>query len=130
MCVLVEARDASNASEVDKAQGLWNLLDDVYAAHPDLVDFTHDRRRIHAAELVVAAWNAQQGRPSPQRLEKPQCVNDLSRRLTAHHAHDNAQQREGESQTTLPDATGPSEMDLSFDIDFGDIDWGFWNSID
>lgn len=130
MCVLVEARDASNASEVDKAQELWNLLSDVYAAHPDLVDFTHDRRRIHAAELVVAAWNAQHGRPSPQRLEKPKCVDELSQRLTAHHAHENAQQREGEGQSALLSATEPSEMDLNFDIDFGDIDWGFWNSID
>lgn len=88
---------------------------------------------MHAAELVVAAWNAQQGSSGVQRLEKPKFVDDLSQRLTVHHAHDNAQQREAENQTTgesAQAATGPFDMDLSFDIDFEDIDWGFWNNID
>jgi hypothetical protein len=133
MCILVEVRDASNASEVEKAQELWNLLGDVYAAHPDLVDFTHDRRKIHAAELVVAAWNTKQGDFGALRLERPRFVEDLLQRLNAHRAHEDARQHEAEAQPTVGSAqavTEPIEKDLSFDMDFEDIDWGFWNSID
>lgn len=130
MCVLVEARDASNANEVEKAQDLWNLLDDVYAAHPDLVDFTHDRRKLHAAELVIAAWKTHQSNEDARCIEKPKFLEDVSQRLTTCHPPCEGQERQAEAIESAQPAAEPIDMDLSFDIDFEDIDWGFWNSID
>jgi len=52
MVVLVEA---SHERDVDKCQHIWSLLSHLYAANTSLLELTENRRRLHAAELIVAA---------------------------------------------------------------------------
>jgi hypothetical protein len=52
MCVLVEASDTDDMA---KAQELWDLLASVYATDTELFELAEDRRRLHAAELIIAA---------------------------------------------------------------------------
>jgi hypothetical protein len=51
MCVLVEASDES---DIYKAKELWDLLACVYEANANLLELLEDRRKFHAAELIVA----------------------------------------------------------------------------
>lgn len=138
MVVLVEA---SHESDMDKCQRIWSLLSDLYAANTSLLELTEDRRRLHAAELIVAAWKTCQSKGTVgQSSLKPElvmtlesrlaeCLNMSAQRSSAKNGHkDNTGEATGlEIPQSLPveqDATG------LFDLDFQDIDWSFWNSID
>ena len=133
MFVLIEA---SNQSDLDKAQELWDLLASIYAANTDLLELSEDRRKLHAAELIVAGWNAHRNKRDNQQLENPAFVVEIGQKLAQYRAdlesdatQTSQQQRDGQAET----AAGFSlegTLDFDFDMDFQDIDWSFWSSMD
>ncbi len=128
MCVLVEA---SHEDDQSKIQETWDLLADLYAANSTLSQLSEDRRRHHAADIVVAAWKARQHKLGSDRIsETPAFVADLEAQLLHLHAQ----------PATSPDA-GPTRLDpeihppehdfaATFDLDLTDIDWDFWSTVD
>ncbi|KAH3905269.1 hypothetical protein HBH56_218900 [Parastagonospora nodorum] len=140
MVVLVEASDTSN---VVKAQELWDLLASVYASNADMFDLADDRRRLQAAEHVVAAWKAYPGRFDGQLLRQPPFILEVAQRLTTHRAgldpgsmqpdYTPQEYKEEvlETPAEMPEGTFfDAEFDFEFDMELQDIDWSFWSSID
>ena len=85
--IIGEVWRQQSKTEVEK---LWDLLGDLYAANTSLSDFSEDRRKFRAAELVVAAWKSNalthQGHQSKKtqsqmQLYKPPLVGDLETKL-------------------------------------------------
>jgi hypothetical protein len=126
MIVLVEA---SNTSEMLKAQELWDLIDSVYANNPDLLNLAEDRRRSHAAEQIVAAWTTHPDRSTE--LRPPKFMQDMTRRLAALRVDPDLANRHPSDNVDVSE-TVLEEFDfgLEFDMDLGDIDWSFWSSVD
>lgn len=137
MCVLVEA---SRIDDLPKAQEVWDLLSEVYNTNRELHDVIEDRRRYHAAELVIAAWKAWQNKPSPLKLiENPTFVDGLEKELAKHRKKSEKAAGKtvaGASSSPAPpsitphDALTQEDFTAVFDLDFQDIDWSFWDSID
>jgi hypothetical protein len=133
--------EASREIDITKAQETWDLLASVYACNMSLLDLEEDRRKLHAAELVVAAWKTWQNKFAVERqLAPPQFVVDLQRELASHRARVN---QEILSEAALQRSTQKSvvpitpesymteeDMNNTFDLDFQDIDWSFWNSME
>lgn len=134
MCVLIEARDTV---DMVQAQELWKLLLDVYAAHGELLDFAEDRRRVQAAEIVLATWNTHKDKLAGQITMQPEILSKVSHDLAAYRTTldpvmDSASLRDEGGLLPLdtqPEAT-VLEQDFSFDLDFQDIDWSFWISME
>lgn len=134
------------------------MLADLYSANLSLSEFAEDQRRVHAAELIVSAWKARSTHlatlgPAPA---KPNFVISLEVRLAETHAKARAQKSEllprssGAQLPPTPATTSQStgiptpnpnglESDALLDdryfddlsaIDFDQIDWAFWNSVD
>lgn len=138
MFVLVEA---SRETDIFKAQETWELLASVYATNPNLFELSADRRRHHAAELVVAAWKAWQTRlgSSAQSMTPPDFVLQLEAELAAYRAEieyektsASTQQQNAQSnvEPITPDSIMNEDMNVVFDLDFQDIDWSFWSSME
>jgi hypothetical protein len=134
MFVLVEAHEQSDTY---KAQELWMLLSDVYAAHIDLLVLADDKRKFHAAELVVTAWNAHQSKTSGENLETPDFVVEIANKLAEYCT--SVEEGNAETQLNAGNYEAPSPLStdeifaegtFEFDINLQDIDWGFWSSID
>ncbi|KAF2831472.1 hypothetical protein CC86DRAFT_463354 [Ophiobolus disseminans] len=128
MIVLIEA---SGSSDI-KGDELWELLSKVYEANPDLYDLADDRRKLHAAELIVAASKAHRAKHGSSPLESLMPFEQLKGVLAAYRAATGA---DGSMQnaTVLAVDDGLSldiDLGFEFDMDFHDIDWSFWNSID
>jgi hypothetical protein len=134
MFVLVEAYEEC---ELPKAQELWEFLSEVYAAHTDLLELADDKRKLHAAELIVTAWNAHLIKIPGQGPNTPDFVVALSNRLAEYRASFKGDSAEGhlntgdfcDQATTSADET-IAEGDFEFGMDLQDIDWSFWSSID
>ena len=139
MVVLMEV---SRENDAEKCQRIWMVLSDLYAAKTALFELTEDRRHLHAAELLVAAWKRCQSKGTTGlSYTMPEFVSSLKTRLA---------QCMAESTMLTPDVRdardngldshiGPDtpqslrfepDVDALFDLDFQDIDWAFWNSID
>ena len=137
MVVLVEA---SQENDVDKCERIWALLSDLYAANTSLFELTQNRRRLHAAELIVAAWRTCQSKGTVGHSSaKPEFVSRLKSRLAecttestvASNAKNEHEGPEGRMEPNNPQGLPPDQdVDTLFDLDFQDIDWAFWNSID
>ncbi|MDI1489607.1 MAG: hypothetical protein OHK93_000804 [Ramalina farinacea] len=138
MCVLVEM---SHGKDSSKAQRIWDLLSDLYTANASLSELLEDRRRLHAARLVVTAWKACLNNPDTDRsLPNPDFVANLEARLSEVStglapnikAKDTPHETVGQSLDPMIPEGFMAEQDFSaaFDFDFPDIDWSFWNSID
>lgn len=137
MFVLVEA---ARENDVSKAQEMWDLLASVYTCNVSLHDLEEDRRRLHAAELVVAAWKAWQNKFGIGQYTPPQFVVDLESGLASHRTRVGQEITSGSvvqrgPRTSFAPITPESfltaeDMSGTFDLDFQDIDWSFWNSMD
>lgn len=138
MFVLVEA---SRENDISRAQEMWDLLASVYACNASLYDLEEDRRKLHAAELVIAAWKTWQHKFGVnQTLTPPHFVADLEDILASHRTRANKemktnpalQQADQQGIMSLTPESFLAEEDLNgtFDLDFQDIDWSFWNSMD
>lgn len=138
MVVLVET---SQETDTDKCERIWALLSDLYGANRSLLDLAEDRRKLHAGELIVAAWRTCQSKGAVGRsLSKPSFVSELEECLQSCSIELNQTSNTGE--VNGPDLVGRDGLDTShsfladvdesglFSLDFEDIDWSFWNSID
>lgn len=85
--VLIEARRQFDTPRADR---IWGLLSDIYAANPSLRELQEDRRRSHAVELLLVAWRARENflfeRQQRQQdmyrpVQKPAFLDDLENRL-------------------------------------------------
>lgn len=138
MCVVVEA---SHQNDPSKTQCIWDLLSNLYSTNSTLSRLSEDRRRPHAAELVVAAWKARQNTStSHQHLPQPECLAHLEAKLSeyrtelAQSKNAHAARQEDIEQKPEPISSeqlfAEQDVDAIFDLDFQDIDWSFWSSID
>jgi hypothetical protein len=134
MSVLVESHEESDPY---KEQKLWELLSDVYAAQTDLLSLEDDRRNLHAAELVVTAWNAHCNKSPGEFLVAPPFVVTLSNKLAEYRARfepENVEERRNTAEFQQLDSVSTegilTEGYFEFDMDLQDIDWSFWSSID
>ena len=136
MCLLVEA---AHQAEGPKMKEIWNLLAELYDSNKFLSELDEDRRRVHAAELVAAAWKARQNNIAPNVCPpKPAFVVHLETQLAEHRLH--KAQSHGARVTNVcqaneavnADTLFPELQDVNadFSLDFSDIDWAFWSSID
>jgi hypothetical protein len=137
MGVLVEA---TNETIPHRTQRIWELMTDLYACHEALFQLAEDRRRKEAATHIVKAWKAraskwQAGTCPP----KPEFVKKLEARLADMQKaapsipSTSTVQNNGEYQISQPSApVAPAGVDFSdiFELDFENIDWSFWASID
>ena len=55
--ILVEAR---RQCETARAERIWEVLSNVYAAHHGLSELHDDRRKSYAVELMIVAWRARE----------------------------------------------------------------------
>lgn len=120
-----------------RAQELWKLMLEVYAMHEELLDFSGDRRRIQAAEIVLATWHSHEEKFAGHNHDKPEMLSKLSLELATYRAGlepvVNPAMYRDESVSSAPDMLPEAtaiEEDFSFDLDFQDIDWSFWNSME
>ena len=138
--VLSEA--TQQTSNPSKAAKIWNLPIDVYASNPGLSDLTEDPRKLHAAELMVAAWKIQERCLLGSRRDsgKPAPLAQLEIRLA--EAKEQAEQPEqarpqqsvmANAELPMPQETGAvtvddTDMDMNSvaELTFDDIDWSFW----
>ncbi len=110
--VLIEARRQFDTS---KAERIWLVLSDVYAANPSLSELLEDRRKPYAVELMIVAWRARETflferqqrqldtyRPS----QKPAFLVDLENRLLKYFEAGNpggpSKRKLGEAETLDP----------------------------
>lgn len=150
--VVIEARWKSNTR---KAEQIWELLSEVYAANRGLSELSKDRRKAYAVELMVAAWKPRDkflfeqsqrddGYHPPKEpaflvaLEvevaklKEADTTDQSKRK-----HDDAEivdlppvKKSAISIDTQPQVVPMGDPAIGqFDFDFDDVDWSFWNAI-
>lgn len=131
--------EAAHEEDPDNAQKMWDLLSNTYANNSNLWELWEDRRKYQAAELVVIAWRTWQKRFGiALHLSNPSFVEDLERELVKQRQKTNEEtfydplQPHTEVTPLTPDTVGAVEGDVDavFDVDFQDIDWSFWSSID
>ena len=106
-----------------KAQRIWDLLSDLYTYNKNLHELSEDRRKFHAAELIVKAWKARQTADSSART--PLCVSILEPLLSAHRADVEHVQLQPVGQSLEPVMTD-EDLNEILGLEFQDIDWGFW----
>ena len=121
MCVLVEA---SRQNDSSRTREIWDLLSDLYATNSFLSELSEDRRRSHAASLIINAWKAQSKPDSNHHLTKPGFVSALETQVL----RDNI--RLGPETDPVAGPIIDQDINAMLDFDFQDIDWSFWNSID
>ena len=135
MCLLVEA---SHQDDPGKVQRIWDLLSDLYSANDSLSQLSEDRRRSHAAALLVAAWKSRIHKSSSEHsFQTPMFVVNLEKRLR--EAQMEAARTSGAGPPQQADTHVSAEPELGmtleglnpvFELDFQDIDWSFWSSMD
>lgn len=106
-----------------KAQRIWELLSDLYTYNKNLLELSEDRRKLHAAELIIKAWKARQmANPS---APTPSCVSMLEPLLSEHRTDADHLQSEASGQQLEPVMTD-EDLNEILGLEFQDIDWGFW----
>lgn len=135
MFVLVELARETNTF---KAQETWDLLAKLYSVNCTLSDLPGDRRRHHAAELIVAAWKTSVQKFGHHDSQTPNFVVDLKRALGVYRTAENQSHSGGLVQQqyaqeagipATPESFAPeNDFNAVFDLDFQDIDWSYWNS--
>ncbi|KAJ6790270.1 hypothetical protein PWT90_06586 [Aphanocladium album] len=118
--------DLPHLTDADRMKSAWALLGDLYGFAEFLSDFGVDKRRLRAAELVVAAWKtcatkpALEGKPIPEWITKLEL--DVSDAANDENVLENHQDAE---HTIHTDEEGHTFSDL-LNVDFADIEWSFW----
>ncbi|THW89161.1 hypothetical protein D6D15_05457 [Aureobasidium pullulans] len=118
--VIVEVMQLKGSPE---AQRIWDLLSDLYTYNKNLLELSEDRRKLHAAELITSAWKARQ--TADPSAYKPACVSILEPLLSDNRGDATKTQTEVVGQPLEPVMTD-EDLDTMLDLEFQDIDWGFW----
>lgn len=106
-----------------EAQRIWDLLSDLYTYNKNLLELSEDRRKLHAAELITSAWKARQ--TADPSAYKPACVSILEPLLSDNRGDATKTQTEVVGQPLEPVMTD-EDLNAMLDLEFQDIDWGFW----
>ncbi|KAJ3499575.1 hypothetical protein NLG97_g213 [Lecanicillium saksenae] len=118
--------DLPHINDSDQLAKAWKILGDLYTSAEFLSDFDIDKRRLRAAELVVAAWNTCATKPSLEGRPMPDWISKLL--LDISKGGDEvilfAQRQDVESRTHTGDEI-QTFSDL-LNLDFADIEWSFW----
>ncbi|KAG9563687.1 hypothetical protein KCU71_g6127, partial [Aureobasidium melanogenum] len=110
-----------------KAQRIWDLLSNLYTHNKNLLELSEDRRKLHAAELIINAWKARQTvTPS---APVPLCISMLEPLLSGYRAGVGHVQSEAAGQVLEPVMTD-EDLNEILGLEFQDIDWGFWAGIE
>ncbi|KAI5264013.1 hypothetical protein E4T47_08875 [Aureobasidium subglaciale] len=118
--VIVEVMQLKGAPE---AQRIWDVISDLYTYNKNLLELSEDRRKHHAAELIIKAWKARaQADPS---AFKPSCVAVLES-LLAEKQSDAVQAQFGDTGQPLDPVMTDEDLNAILDMEFQDIDWSFW----
>ncbi|TIA36941.1 hypothetical protein D6C79_08191 [Aureobasidium pullulans] len=118
--VIVEVVQLKGSTE---AQRIWDLLSDLYTYNKNLLELSEDRRKLHAAELITSAWKARQ--TADPSAYKPACVSILQPLLSDNRGDATKTQTEVAGQPLEPVMTD-EDLNAMLDLEFQDIDWGFW----
>jgi hypothetical protein len=106
-----------------KAQRIWDLLSDLYTYNKPLLELSEDRRKLHAAELIVNAWKARQAADPSAYI--PMCVSVLEPLLSEKSTAVTDPENEAVRQPLEPVMTD-EDLNVILGLEFQDIDWGFW----
>lgn len=106
-----------------KAQRIWDLLSDLYTYNKPLLELSEDRRKLHAAELIVNAWKARQAADPSAYI--PMCVSVLEPLLSEKSTQVADSEIEAAGQPLEPVMTD-EDLNVILGLEFQDIDWGFW----
>lgn len=106
-----------------EAQRIWDLLSDLYTYNKNLLELSEDRRKLHAAELITSAWKARH--TADPSAHKPACVSILEPLLSDNRGYATKTQTEVVGQSLEPVMTD-EDLNAMLDLEFQDIDWGFW----
>ncbi|KAI5196002.1 hypothetical protein E4T39_07980 [Aureobasidium subglaciale] len=118
--VIVEVMQLKGAPE---AQRIWDVISDLYTYNKNLLELSEDRRKHHAAELIINAWKARyQADPFAQ---KPSCVSVLESLLTESR-EEATQVQSGDVELPLEPVMTDEDLNVILDMEFQDIDWSFW----
>ncbi|THW13509.1 hypothetical protein D6D24_06007 [Aureobasidium pullulans] len=118
--VIVEVMQLKGSPE---AQRIWDLLSDLYTYNKNLLELSEDRRKLHAAELITSAWKARQ--TADPSAYKPACVSILEPLLSDNRGDATKTQTEVVGQP-LERVMTDEDLGAMLDLEFQDIDWGFW----
>jgi hypothetical protein len=106
-----------------KAQRIWDLLSDLYTYNKPLLELSEDRRKLHAAELIINAWKARQAADPAAYI--PMCVSVLEPLLSERNTAVADSETEAVGQPLEPVMTD-EDLNVILGLEFQDIDWGFW----
>jgi hypothetical protein len=106
-----------------KAQRIWDLLSDLYTYNKPLLELSEDRRKLHAAELIIHAWKARQAADPSAYI--PMCVSVLEPLLLEKNTVVAESTTEAVGQPLEPVMTD-EDLNVILGLEFQDIDWGFW----
>ncbi|THX15404.1 hypothetical protein D6D13_02061 [Aureobasidium pullulans] len=118
--IIVEVMQLKGSPE---AQRIWDLLSDLYTYNKNLLELSEDRRKLHAAELITSAWKARH--TADPSAYKPACVSILEPLLSDNRGDATKTQTEVAGQPLEPVMTD-EDLNAMLDLEFQDIDWGFW----
>ncbi|KAH0042576.1 hypothetical protein KCU78_g751, partial [Aureobasidium melanogenum] len=106
-----------------KAQRTWDLLSNLYTHNKNLLELSEDRRKLHAAELIINAWKARQTvTPS---APVPLCISVLEPLLSDHRSRIEHVRSEAAGQP-LELVMTDEDLNELLGLEFQDIDWAFW----
>lgn len=118
--------DLPQLADVGRVEAAWALLTDLYGAAAFLKDFAIDKRRLRAAELVLAAWKACACKSAAAGMQQPALITELetivSQAMTTHGAQLDLQISEHVADGTQTEQTFSELLAL----DFVDIEWSYW----
>lgn len=121
--------DIPHSTDISKLKEAWNLVESLYSTAEFLSDFSGDKRRIRAAELIISAWNACESRPDLHGWARPEFIYKLEtgiQQINSADAEEN-HERNHQEATVVDD---PAGGDISFsdflELDFAEIEWSFW----
>ncbi|XWX01782.1 hypothetical protein V2A60_009811 [Cordyceps javanica] len=118
--------DLPRLTDVSRIKASWMLLSELYGAASFLKDFSLDKRRLRAAELVLAAWKACASNVVVDGIQRPGFITELETIVWQAKVTDGVlpESQISEHTANVPDAQKTfSEL---LDLDFADIEWSYW----
>ncbi|KAK2612803.1 hypothetical protein QQS21_001255 [Conoideocrella luteorostrata] len=126
--------DMPQLRDSNKIKAAWTLLDDLYAMVAFLTDFSEDKRRLSAADLLIVTWNVCERKPELGSMRKPAFVakleDDISRFRDKLNMAEEVIGVSGSIKPTESEFTEnqPGTGDL-LNFNFADIDWSYWDTV-
>jgi hypothetical protein len=123
--------DMPHLTDCSKIKAAWALLEDLYAAASFLKDFSEDKKRLRAAELLIAAWDACINKPGLENMTRPDFVAELEALVSDIEVNEvsaaTGQRGTRVAEPVADDFPGVGEsISGLLDFEFADIEWSYW----